>query len=242
MKASNNVWRLILLSLMALANISPTLISFWNYDGGELQRLPMSEVTITDIQSQKIQAAGREGKVLCVGPEGGGVRVTVCNADSGVAPWHSPPEWQVREVIFSDLNRDGEEELSLLVWRPFQPWPVDRFMPSGGRISSFRDDQNMSCHLILLGLAGEEIKELWAGSSMSDPISHIQAADFDGDGLQELAALEYSYDADPRKASITLWEWNGFGFSLLDRQDGGFSSLLPLPIGSGNVLIANQDL
>jgi len=74
---------------------------------------------------------------------------------------------------------------------------------------------------------------------MSEPIKELRAVDLDGDGLQELVALEYAYNGNSRKASITVWEWNGFGFSLQARQDGRFSSLLVLPAEQGKLLLAN---
>lgn len=239
-EASINMWRIILLLLLALANISPTFTSLWQFEGGELRQLTSEDIKINQIQfSGENQVSNRDGEGLCVHREAEGVRVEVCAPDSGVATWYSPPGWQVKEIVFSDLNRNGEEELSLLVWRPFQPWPVDTFMPSGGRIASFHDARDMSCHLILIGLVDGEIRELWAGSALADPIRELRAADLDGDGLQELAALEFAYDGDPRRASLTVWSWNSFGFSLQARQEGRFASLLVLPAGSSNVLLAH---
>lgn len=238
--ASVYMWRLIFLSLLALANISPTFVSLWGYEEEEFRRLTTSEVNINEIQfAPGSQHTGNRGEVLCVYAEEESVRVEVCTEGSGVLPWYSPADWQVREVLFSDLNLDGEEEISLLVWRPFQPWPVDRFMPSGGRIASHHDEDGMSCHLILIGLVNGEIRELWAGSALADPIEELRAADLDGDGLQELYALEYAYNGDPGRASLTVWSWRGFGFSLQSRQEGHFSSLLVLPAQSGNVLLAH---
>jgi hypothetical protein len=53
--------------------------------------------------------------------------------------WQSPSEWNVRQVGLSDLNRDGDVEAVLLVWRPFKSWPVDLWLPNGGRIDEFQN-------------------------------------------------------------------------------------------------------
>lgn len=152
--------------------------------------------------------------------------------ESGAPFWQSPAEWEVRQAAFSDLNRDGQTELALLVWRAFEPWPIDRYLPHGGRIDSFHDAAGRSCHLILIGQpsgshAGEgRLREVWAGSALAEPLLAFSAVDLDGDGWQELAALEGAYDAEPGAAaqSLTAWEWNGFGFTLLARVESSCQS------------------
>lgn len=141
--------------------------------------------------------------------------------------WASPDGWQVQSASLGDLNRDGQIELVLLVWRPWQPWPVDRVMPYGGRIAGFQNADGMSCHLILIGWKGKVFGERWAGSALADPLNQIAVADLDGDGQLELAALEGSYAEAPDRASnsLTIWAWNGFGFTLIDRQPGSFHHL-----------------
>lgn len=238
MKASINVWRLIMVSLLALTTISPSHNSLWAYDGETLRRLRPQEAGFIEI-ADEVQAANTGVGGLCLQLQAERVRVGSCAENTTISPWQSPPGWEVREVLVSDLNRDSEEEITLLVWRSFKPWPVDRFMPSAGRIDTFHDNNDMSCHLILIGLRDGKIKELWAGSAMSEPIKELRAVDLDGDGLQELVALEYAYNGNSRKASITVWEWYGFGFSLQARQDGRFSSLLVLPAEQGKLLLAN---
>lgn len=240
MRASINMWRLILISLLGLLNISPDFISFWEYNGEKLERVNAGLFNRADVQfATWAEGENWRGEVFCVLPQGEGVQIGVCEKDSQIAPWRSPAGWQVREIVFSDLNLDGEEELALLVWRPFQVWPVDRFLPSGGRIAAFHNQENMSCHLILIGLVNGEIQELWAGSALADPIRDLHVADLDGDGTQELIALEYAYDSNPLHSSLTIWSWNGFGFSLQDRQEGDFTSLIVLSAASGKVLLAH---
>lgn len=139
------------------------------------------------------------------------------------AEWKSPDDWQVKEAFSADLNRDGVLEYVLLVWRPFTPWPIDKFLPSGGRIAEFHDTAGRSAHLILVGWDGDEYRELWAGSALANPISSIRAADIDNDGFEELIALEGDYDSDQTGANLTIWCWQGFGFTLVDRIEGNFS-------------------
>jgi len=239
MKTSLNVWRLIFLSILALANLSTSRFSLWSFRGVDLNRDKSIPVYLISTSLPQIQRAFIGEVEFCVQLDEGRALVRVCGDPAGEVSWQTPPGWQVKEAFFSDLNLDGENEIALLVWRPFQSWPVDRFMPYGGRIDSFQDKKGLSCHLILIGVVDGGFQELWAGSAMADPIHSLQAVDLDGDGNQELAALEYEYDGNPQGGSLVIWHWNGFGFSLEARQAGDYSSLLVLQTNSGRVLLTH---
>jgi len=147
---------------------------------------------------------------------------------NGITVWKSPSDWQVKQAVMSDLNQDGQAELTLLVQRPYRPWPVDQWLPYGGRIADFQDSSGMSCHIILIGWKEGRYKEIWAGSSMSQPALVIGAADLNQDGRAELITMEGTYNHKsifPGKA-IKLWEWNGFGFSLLSSLPGEFNNFM----------------
>ena len=153
--------------------------------------------------------------------------------------WQSPSEWQVIQAEITDLNHDGAPEATLLVWRPFQPWPVDRWLPSGGRIADFHDAAGYSCHLILIGWVHGGYQEVWAGSAMAEPVRAFAAADLNGDGRQDLVTLEGNYrDARSSPAhAIKVWEWNSFGFTVVSKVEGTFEKLALVPAGNGRILI-----
>jgi hypothetical protein len=154
-----------------------------------------------------------DGKFERLELSGGTVRVV----RDGNAFWTSPGAWEVSDAQIADLNRDGNPEVVLLVWRPFAPWPVDAVQPHGGRISGFHDARNRSCHIILWGWAGDRYRELWAGSALAEPVLAFRAADWNGDGAADLAAVETEYAASASARALSLWEWNGFGFTLVER-------------------------
>lgn len=161
------------------------------------------------------------------------------------AGWQSPESWRVAQAAFSDLNRDGVTEVTLLVWRSFRPWPVDAWLPHGGRIAGFHDADGQSCHLILIGWKRGIYRELWAGSALAEPIHAFAAADLNGDGRSELVALEGSYRAgaaqdDPASKTanrLKVWEWNGFGFSAVHTLEGRFRQMQIVRTPDGRVLI-----
>jgi hypothetical protein len=158
--------------------------------------------------------------------------------------WSSPQEWQITQFEITDFNNDLVPEVTLLLWRAFSPWPIDAYIPHPGRIQDFHDQENQSCHLILMGYRQGALRELWAGSALAAPLLEFASADLDHDGDQELIALEGRYDAPVHESStLTLWEWNGFGFTLLARGPHGyFPSLETVQTSSGQDLLLLQGI
>ena len=160
-------------------------------------------------------------------------------SSNGQAIWQSPESWQVIQAGITDLNHDDVPEVALLVWRPFRPWPVDKWLPYGGRIASFQDERGNSCHIILIGWIDGLFREIWAGSALAEPVKSFSAADLNGDGLQELITLEGKY-SDPESESahdMKVWEWNGFGFSVVSKIDGIFSKMAVVQADGDHILI-----
>ena len=159
---------------------------------------------------------------------------------SGGRPvWQSPAGWTVVQAAITDLNQDGAPEATLLVWRPFRPWPVDQWLPHGGRIAGFQDAAGDSCQIILVGWRGSAYGELWAGSALAEPVRSFTATDLDGDHIQELVTLEGSY-ADPHSApayALQVWKWNGFGFTVVTSIAGTFYKMVLVQAMDGRNLI-----
>jgi hypothetical protein len=138
-----------------------------------------------------------------------------------------PTSWDVRATFRADLNRDNDPECVLLVWRPWQDWPIMRWSDSTSPIANHHDQKGDSAHIILIDPASE--RELWAGSALAIPILQIAAGDVDGDGLPELVALEGDYDTGREGPArhVAVWRWNAFGFTLIWRSPPGqFSHLV----------------
>jgi hypothetical protein len=156
--------------------------------------------------------------------------------------WSSPAGWTVQQAAWTDLNHDGFPEVTLLVKRPFAPWPVDRVLPYGGYIKSHQDSEGFSSHIILIGWKKDHWGELWAGSALARPVRSFQAFDVDQDGRQELVVMEGSYtDRDPQSAAdLAVWKWNSFGFDLVSRLDRPVSRFIPVINGNNTALILMQ--
>jgi len=214
----------VFLSLLALLLNSAGSPGHWQLRNGKIIPFDLQETSGTQVV-EKPKLAGDldgDGDRECLSLSGESAQITDC---SSATLWESPEGWRVSEAQIADVTHDGKNDVVLLVWRPFRPWPADRFMPYGGRIANHQNQEGQSCQLILIGWQKGEYREIWAGSALANPISNVLVADLDGDGLLELAALESDYDTYQKGGQLTIWRWIGFGFSLLDRSEGRWERL-----------------
>jgi hypothetical protein len=232
----------LLLALAMLPQTSPAPLRALELEPAGLVPFPMpTRVSpVTPVTQADLDGNGTPESLLLSGG-----RLTILSG-SGII-WQSPPVWQIVQAAISDLDRDGKPEVTLLLWRPFRPWPSDQWLPNGGRIAGFHDAAGQSCHIILIGWRDGSIRELWAGSPMADPITSFAVADLEGKGTQVLVALEGRYtDPKPRPETpegsapartLKIWEWNGFGFSVVSYVNGTFSKLTLVQADNGHILV-----
>jgi hypothetical protein len=225
---------LAVLTLGMLLQISPAPLQVWGLEPAGLApaAFPFGVAPLGPLTRADFNRDGSLEHLLLAGQ-----RLTIFSGDGSV--WQSPSGWTVLQAQIADLDHDGAPEAALLVWRPFRPWPVDQWLPHGGRILGFQDNAGDSCHIILIGWRGGQYREVWAGSALAEPVRSFGVADLNGDGLQELVTLEGRY-TDSRTAparALKVWEWNGFGFSIVSGMEGKFDKLALVRTGSGQILI-----
>lgn len=214
--------RVLIYSILTLIQLSPAPLGAWELAGDSIQAAPLplaSRGLIHPVQSDFDENGVFERLEIIRG------QAQILTGDQIL--WQSPQGWNVRQAALSDLNQDGSIEAVLLVWRPFKPWPVDKWLPIGGRIEGFHNALGESCHIILIGWANGSFKERWAGSALSEPIRTFELADLNLDGFDELITLDSSYKSSPSSPATALkvWEWNGFGFSLVSERKGIFTDV-----------------
>jgi len=223
-----------LLSLLLIIQLTPVPVRAWGLGSGILAaaRLPTGSLPAGLPDRADLDADGSD-EILHLEQE----HLQILSA--GAPTWESPAGWMVAQSAVTDLDADGSPEVTLLVWRRFLPWPVDEFLPHGGRIEDFHDGRGDSCHIILIGWSQAGYRELWAGSALADPITRFSAADLDGDQVQELITLEgrYAHAGSTPAVALKVWAWNGFGFSSVSSVSGTFSDLALARLEDGSFLI-----
>lgn len=225
---------LLLQAALALALTSPLCVRVWQLAPAGLVSSPASWPLrpLAPPAAADLDGDGRSER-LALSDD----RATILAGNQTL--WQTPDEWRVTQAALTDFNRDGVPEATLLVWRPFRPWPADRWLPHGGRIAGFHDGQGDSCQLILIGWRGNRYGELWAGSALARPVLRFAAADLNDDGAQELAVLQggYTEQGSTPAQVLNIWIWNGFGFELVSSAEGSFLDLSLAEDGAGRVVV-----
>ncbi len=160
-----------------------------------------------------------DGRPETVRWEGERVRVE----RDGALAWESEAAWRVVDVAVGDLFNDYRREVLMALWKP----------DAAGTSRS---------HPFIMGHRHGRYDLLWGGSAVADPIRELDIGDVDGDGQNELVVLEGRYDEplDTPAHFVTVWRWNGWGFTLLWRSgQGQYDSLNLLDVdGDGQLEIA----
>jgi hypothetical protein len=138
----------------------------------------------------------------------------------GQEVWSSDPSWDVRQLLLADVNNDGAQEVAFVLWKPFRLEPeivYDTFnFPSLWEEGSYRN------HLFLYGWRDSAWRHVWCSSPVGDPIVELAVGDVDGDEANELVVLEGTYETvDDAARHVSVWRWNGWGFTLQWRAPPG---------------------
>ncbi len=111
----------------------------------------------------------------------------------------SPNEWLVQDLVVTDLNRDGNEDLLMLCWRmanfgssrPF--WRMDE------------KDEEWTQHLFLVQPAEGALRPVWMTSDIGAEV----------EGLRKVGER---VELTSRSGSATLWEWQTWGLTLVENN------------------------
>ncbi len=209
-----------LIALLTLAEITPVKVRAWSYHSNHFHYSP-SLLSGSPIPVQMAGDLNNDGKREHLSIENG---VAILYSSEKIV-WKSPEAWHVTQAMMTDLNQDNVLEIAMVIWRPYQPWFIDRYIPHKGRLDAYQDKEGQSCHFALIGWKANGYGELWVSSALAHPIVKFLSIDLDRNGTVELVALENSYQNPYQERMLFVWEWNGFGFTLTARLHGNFKNL-----------------
>jgi hypothetical protein len=123
--------------------------------------------------------------------------------------------WRPWKLAVADVDGDGRKEIVVGVFKP------TKFIP-----------RPHNC-LFIYDWDGRRAAPKWLGSTLSRPFTDFLLADGDGDGRDEVYALETRRDG---KTALAAYSWNGFGFTR-DWERGDWQKAVLLSVTRGEITI-----
>lgn len=114
---------------------------------------------------------------------------------AGRQVWKSNFNWSVENFLVADLNQDGDLEVSFSLWK--------------------KDGDTLGNHLFLYDFRKQKFAQIWCSSVLDAPIKEMLAFDINLDQKIDLIVLEGNYQNPGLDFSdyLTVWSWNGWGFT-----------------------------
>jgi hypothetical protein len=117
------------------------------------------------------------------------------------------------KVMAGDVNRDGINEVSVIVCKTAEFHPVEAQRP------------------FFFNVSNGKLEAVWLGSRLSQPFLDYCLVDLDGDGFEEIASLEITQTS----FLLASYSWDSFGFVCTARSFGmeSLETIAPLPREDG---------
>lgn len=114
--------------------------------------------------------------------------------------FETPEEWQTADLLHADIDRDGTEEVLLLVWKQgsygdYRPFWVEE------------NDSDLSEHIFIYKCDPDRLRPVWMSSALDLPVRDWTA---DAEGRLHLTAPDGSEQAAA---------WEGWGLKYLDEAE-----------------------
>ena len=200
---------------------APTLMPRWvafSFRKGEEGYGPVSVDPLIEVAAQgaSLQDTALLDEQTTIALEEGSLTVV----HEGQEVWSSDPSWDVRQLLLADVNNDGKEEAAFVLWKPFRLEP--RIIYDTFNFPSLWEEGSLRNHLFIYGWRNAAWQHLWCSSPVAEPIVELAVGDVDGDEANELVVLEGNYEVpDAPAGHVSVWHWNGWGFTLQWRSPPG---------------------
>ena len=133
-----------------------------------------------------------------------GKRATLNGAEQAsddAAFWTSPREYKVQDGFLTDLDRDGDTEMVLLLWKRGRFGEHRPFWVSG-------DEKSFSQHIFIYDLEDTEVKQKWFASDIGAEVRRMKL-------MEQDSATILTEDVDGKSV---LWRWESFGLKSVDNE------------------------
>jgi len=138
--------------------------------------------------------------------------------------WTSPPAWQVQEAHMADLNGDGQEDIAALTMAPGEFGQVKPFWVT-------QDDKDVRQHIYIFNLKENIFHPVWMASRIYRPTCAFRLGRILPNGHNQLVTLDAATttsDGSCSASHVSIWGWNGWGFSRIWQSATGTYSGLSL--------------
>ena len=173
--------------------------------GANLKEMPIARRSnpIDHPRRVLVDLRGDGQRSLAILDDAGVLRVYAGETEDSAVGWTTATYgWRAFRVLAGDPNRDGRQELLVLLWKP------DR-------------RGVLAVHPYLIGYRGGAYKVIWGGSPRPTMIRDVALSDLDGDGFDELVYLEGGASEADAGSEIGVYQWGGWVFSEVARVRGG---------------------
>ena len=118
----------------------------------------------------------------------------------------TPFTWLISDVLTGDIDRDGDDELLLLLWKHWEYMGVTPFWDKGSKIP-------FSQHIFIYEFDGNDIAPKWMASRLPCPV-----ADWKLD-------LSYRVCIKDPEGNESCWQWDNFGLKLVEHPQNKISMI-----------------
>ncbi|MCR4643742.1 MAG: hypothetical protein K5697_17165 [Lachnospiraceae bacterium] len=117
--------------------------------------------------------------------------------------WQTDEAWLIEDVLVTDINRDGADELLLLLWKRGR---YGKHKPSW--VEEAEDEWSQHIFIYSLPEGTETPKQLWCASDIGRLVKHWEPAE----GRPWLLIL------DDDKGERTWWIWDSWGLKSVEQK------------------------
>ncbi len=152
--------------------------------------------------------------------------------------WESPNDWYVTGFSTEDITGDNIPDISLSVWKKENFGTSKPFWIK-------ENDTSEKNHFFVFEIEDKTLKPLWQSSNLESPNCEFVVVDLDSDDKNELVTIEGEYTSGRicQGKYLSVWRWNGWGFSNYWRSKiGKFSNLKIKEINGKKYAVATNYL